>query len=587
MSGPRRENMEQEQYELYTQLVDRRACDEILSPEELEFCRTFEQRYPRACVELASYAELAKLNAVPDASSRALVDRALAQIEAEDAMRAFDEVKLLRRSRTPSWPALVAVAAFALGAAYALLNQVTQKQEFPGANAPPLARAELVYASGIVKVSGASGAAGRTLLSEGCVIETENGGACVLIDADINVCLASNSRMRLTAITSPARRVELEAGRLATRLSEQPEGMSLTIAAGGVGSTAVGTAFSVERAADQSVVTTVLNGKVRVGQLDTSDSPHKGAVRNSSTSAVVNAHERAVTLPVQRDGTVVRPAVTAVRRTEEAPSWALLGPTVLWHDPVAATLEVHGEPAGAEAWLDDQWLGFAPISTLIPVGEHLLTVRKDNRELLTRELNVYAGDTQDVRYDSVDQLRGARDARDLNDDDKPVPHAARRLRNRGESNRAVHANRREEVEEESAALSGSDLWRKARQAVRAGQYRQAAELYERLIDSRSSYSANTVTDEDAHTTLVLLGQLRLNQLHDPKGALSALDAYLKTGGALAVEARAARIEALRVLQRFDEEASAIEEFLRKHPRSFEGKALRARLAVLRPAALAP
>jgi len=83
---------------------------------------------------------------------------------------------------------------------------------------------------------------------------------------------------------------------------------------------------------------------------------------------------------------------------------------------------------------------------------------------------------------------------------------------------------------------------------------------------------------------VLLGQLRLNQLNDPKGALAPLNAYLKRGGPLSVEARVARIEALRRLQRTQEEATAIVEFLRLHPRSFEVQRLQARLSTLRPTA---
>jgi hypothetical protein len=84
--------------------------------------------------------------------------------------------------------------------------------------------------------------------------------------------------------------------------------------------------------------------------------------------------------------------------------------------------------------------------------------------------------------------------------------------------------------------------------------------------------------------MVLLGQLRLNQLNDPKGALSPLGTYLKRGGPLAVEARVARIEALRRLNRASEETAAIEEFLRLHPRSFEVKRLQARLDALRSSA---
>ena len=598
------------EYERYLVLADREACDEPLCPDERAFCRAFELRHaPRrlgqsgeiatgpdsqpylpANHELAMYAELADVNRAPDAASRLLVDRALARLDAEEAARKSDElneIDMLRRSRRPGWAAWVTVAGFALGALYAVLDR-TGGAGLIGASAP-IARAELVYASGSVKVSYANGAAGRTLLAAGSVIETQTGGACVLIDNDINVCLAPKSRMRLTNIAGPARVIDLEVGKLATRLSTQPEGMSLSIMAGGVASTAVGTAFSVERveendAADggdaKSIVTTVLNGKVRVGRASAVSE------RNPSDSVIVNAHERSVS---NTHGPAARPSVTSVRRTEEAPSWALLGPTVLWHDPVAATLEVHGEPAGAEAWLDDQWLGSTPVSSLIPVGEHRLTVRKDDRELLSRDLYVHAGDAHDIRYQGSQpaptaQLRTRQDDRDDRDDkddkdDKPAGvHPRRnRLRDRSHAHTTQGAEADPDQEAERAEPeSGAELLREARQAMRSGQFRGAAFVYEKLIEVH-------VGSEEAMAAMVALGQLRLHQLGDPRGALKPLEAYLRHGGALEEVARVARIDALQKLRNDNSERTAIEEFLRLHPRSFETKRLRARLDTLRHA----
>jgi hypothetical protein len=577
-------------FERYLDLADREACDERLSAEELAFCRAFERKHPEACPEVKVYADLAQLNAAPDVASRALVDRTLAQLEAEDADRALaevEDVKLLRRRRVPGFVLAVAAAAFALGSGYALIQRTPGTMgagRATGVN--PLARAELVYTSGTVKISDANGStAGRTLLAEGSTIETESGAACVLIDSDINVCLAPQSRMRLRAIANVARVVDLEVGKLATRLATQPEGMSLSIVAAGVASTAIGTAYSVERHDDNqdgqtTVTTTVLNGRVRVGR--------------ESDVVVVSAHERAVTQSRGQNQKSAKPVVTTVSRTEEAPSWALLGPTVLWHDPVAATLEVHGQPGGAEAWLDDQWLGITPVSSLIPAGEHRLSVRKHNREIMARDLYVHAGDTQSIGY-AVEQPAAARtttseygstNAYDEREDVRSTGHSPRRgarVRELREHNRTYRAAREpeepavvQEVETDAEPVGGLGL-RQARQAVRAGQFRAAAAIYEQLAEGGASA-------EEASTAMVLLGQLRLNQLGDPKGALAPLNAYLKRGGPIAVEARAARIEALKRLSRTTEEQAAIEEFLRLHPRSFEVNRLQARLEALRTSA---
>jgi hypothetical protein len=568
-------------FERYLELADREACDEPLSAEELAFCRAFERKHPEACPELKVYADLSQLNAAPDAASRALVDSTLAQIEAEDAERASEDVKRLRGRRgVPGFVMVVAAAAFALGSGYALLQRAPNAGLLRAATGAanggnPLARAELVYTSGSVKISDANGAAGRTLLSEGSTVETQSGAACVLIDSDINVCLAAQSRMRLRAIAGPARIVDLEVGKLATRLSTQPEGMSLSIVAAGVASTAVGTAYSVERKDGQNgqteVTTIVLNGKVRVGR--------------EAEVVVVSAHERAVS---QAHGRAVKPTVTSVSRTEEAPSWALLGPTVLWHDPVAATLEVQGQPVGAEAWLDDQWLGVTPVSSLIPAGEHRLSVRKSNRELMGRDLYVHAGDTQSIGYAEeqvpvAQPLESATNTYYDRDDVRSSNHSPRRGARVREHSRSYRAAREadepvvvQEAEVEAEPSGGLGL-RQARQAVRAGQFRAAAAIYEQLAEGGAG-------SEEASTAMVLLGQLRLNQLADPKGALAPLNAYLKRGGPIAVEARAAKIEALRRLNRTGEEMAAIEEFLRLHPRNFEVNKLQARLEALRAAA---
>ena len=133
------------------------------------------------------------------------------------------------------------------------------------------------------------------------------------------------------------------------------------------------------------------------------------------------------------------------------------------------------------------------------------------------------------------------------------------------------------VVEAGDAVDGADLLRQARQSMRLGQFQTAAELYEKLIE-RSSES------NEAHTALVALGQLRLNQLNDPSGAIEPLDAYLQTGGSIEAEARVARIEALHELKRAGDEAVAIKEFLHHHPRSFETKRLRARLDELHASA---
>ena len=80
----------------------------------------------------------------------------------------------------------------------------------------------------------------------------------------------------------------------------------------------------------------------------------------------------------------------------------------------------------------------------------------------------------------------------------------------------------------------------------------------------------------------LHGQLLLEQLGEPRRALTMFDRYLAAdrSGALTEEARLGRAQAWRVLGRADEERSAWRELVREHPGSVHVAAARKRLAAL-------
>lgn len=542
-------------------LMDRSALGEPLGPEDAAFCERHAASHPECAREQAVYAELALLDASPNAESRTLVDAALARMEAEDAERSVAEAVTFRKRRVPVF-GLVASALSAAAAGLLFVGAPASPAEradgdLRGPQPARPSRTELVYASGAVRVSGKPASLGRTLLEEGNVIETELGTACVLIDPDINVCLSEHTVLRLSQLDAKARKLDLLRGKTATRLATQPEGMSLSIAAGDVLSTAVGTAFSVERAADGGVITTVLNGKVRVGR--------------DHDTRIVTAHERAVVTAVTRGV----PVLTTVSRSEEAPSWALLGPTALWHDPISASLDLRGEPEHAEAYLDGQRIGIAPLSTLVPVGTHRLVVRAGDTVLLERELHMNAGETQLVAYRPpavAEPSPGPAATKTVAlRHEKPVEAAQ-------ESAKALTAEELGLRDDAPSAVAErpADLLAQARRLMREGRYAEAEQSYEAIGRAFPG-------SEEAHAVLVSLGQLELVQLGAPQRALSRFDAYLARGGALSEEARAARILTLRKLGREREEASAIREFLAKHPRSFETAQMRARLLTLETA----
>ncbi|HEY2733928.1 MAG TPA: hypothetical protein VGI70_08085, partial [Polyangiales bacterium] len=75
------------EYERWVELVDRQACDQTLSADEIEFCRSFQKKHVLCEAELAAYGELSDFHGAPNESSRGLVERTLQRLEAEDAER--------------------------------------------------------------------------------------------------------------------------------------------------------------------------------------------------------------------------------------------------------------------------------------------------------------------------------------------------------------------------------------------------------------------------------------------------------------------------------------------------------------------
>lgn len=111
-----------------------------------------------------------------------------------------------------------------------------------------------------------------------------------------------------------------------------------------------------------------------------------------------------------------------------------------------------------------------------------------------------------------------------------------------------------------------------REALLRGQPREAASLYAELIRIHPRSA-------EARAATVALAEIDLHRLGRPKAAERLFREYLKGRGddALALEARAGRIQALAQLGRTREEAAAIRDYLRHHANSGNAEALRQRL----------
>lgn len=544
------DNESRREYERWTDLVDRQAAGEQLSSEQVEFCERFGSEHPSCVRETEFLQELALLDVPPSPESRALVDAVLARISAEGMTerptsdRAADSNRQ-RAARVPRviWLGGAAAAAAAVALAFVFVPREPVLKRSATVVPTPSTRIELVYAAGEVKVDGVPVRGSSVLLGAGSAISVGHGSACVAMDPGIDVCAGENTSFRLSDVRSAWRRIDLYAGKLAVQLIPQPEGFHLSIVADGVWSTAVGTAFTVERSATEGVETTVLQGKVRVG----SDRRHE---------QIVTAHQRA-----RVNGGAS--TLSGVSRSDESPEWALLGPAKLWTDPVSATLELRGLPPSAAIWLDGQSIGPAPLSTLIPAGSHRLQALDGAKTIGTREFVAEVGQLTVLSFDAPMPERA------------PTPTLAPQAAHATRVNAAVPLVDAPTPAPASVSVSATTMLGEARRLMRAGQFRETAAQYEAL---RVAYPASP----EAQAVLVSLAELQIDRFEQPSAALLNVARYLSgENTALAEEALKVRIRALRMLGDRAQEAEAIDEFLSAHPRSFQSAGLARRLAEIR------
>lgn len=525
----------------YAALSDRLALGERLAPDEHAFLERMQQRDDACRLEEELLASLGDLDAPPSEATRALVEAALAGVNGTAAtVHSIEERKVRRADRSPRrW---VVIASSLAVAAAALLVVVRARDGKRGAEVD--SRIELVYLAGRVSVGGVPVHSSSRLLREGDVLTVDKGGACIAMDPEIDVCATAGTRLRLTNNSTAARRLDLLQGKVAVQLAPLPEGQRLSIVSEGVWSTAIGTAFTVQRDEDLGVRTTVLNGKVRVGE-------------NDAKSKVVAAHQRA---RVGKSGGARTTEVVAISRSEESPEWAMLGPTKLWNAAVAATLEVSGAPSGAYVTLDGQAIGVAPLSTLVPVGIHRVEVRVGNESMWSRQVALSAGEREKVSLEGVALTKPEPVPAEV-ETAEPVVQARAKAPTRSAAKSA-------------AKLTSGDLLREARTLLRDGERDAAAAKYGKLVREYPSSA-------EARSGMLSLAELQLEHLGDAGAALELADRYLAGGaGTLAPEARETRVRALRSLGRRSEERAAIAEFLKAHPDSLRAPSLRERLEQL-------
>jgi hypothetical protein len=509
----------------WNELQARWAAGEPLSPEEererLDGAHTGEL----AARELAMFEVLRASAEGVEELPRGLVDKVLTAVGARPRLfllgpgerpPATERAPKLRRAAVAA--AIVVPLAAAAATALVLRERPEPAPSDPVARLtpPPLARSELVLASGEVTAPGDARVGGRPLAA-GDSVSTGNGRACLGIDPGIDVCLGGDSEVVVDSLRADDIRIRIERGTALAALDKREAGHTFALTAGNIAVKARGTVFAVERQAADRLDVVVMEGAVEVSQ-------------SAEPEAIVSAHSR---LTVRRGSE--RGAAEAIGRGEEARFWALLAARGLWAKPELGVLEVRTGDPGLEIAVDREAPLTLPFHAFVPAGRRSLSLRTATGDELTSSVDVVAGETLVV------------DPRDL-------------------------LARRALLDEAAAVPSAASLLSRARNELAAGNARAALGVYERL---RATYP----TSPEARTVLVTIGKLELD-LKQPARALKSFDAYLAAPGPLAPEALAGRIRALRALGRTADERRAIETYLSRHPDGFESPLLRQRLEVL-------
>ncbi len=525
-------------YATWQDLFDRRERGEPLSPEEVAELERLSEASPEARHELEVRRQLEEFDFQLPGDSRTVVEGALAAVSSLDKVvplrPGFAEQATSAAPRDPGGRhglgaarrRIMAGVLVAAGvASAAVLAATLWPAERPPSKAPVVAKrqpraVELTFTSGEVSVDGRERAVSPEALAPNSKLAVGEGRACIALDAQTDVCLSEHSSIQLDALEPGPRTVRLVEGRVAASLGRHPREERFSIVSSDTTATALGTAFAVEIREGGARAVTVLHGTVEVTEGDS-------ASERVGPSEQVTARGRTLS------------EVRSVTRSEQARHWALLEPRALWKKRDVGILHLASTPV-ALATVDGVALGEAPLSVVLSSGEHRLRLEREGFDTLDKTVRLLPGDQTKLDLELSEGL-----AKAVSSSPSSSPPGAR----------------------------AEDLLREARALVGQGRFSDAANKYRRL---RASYPRST----ESHTVLVALGQLELDRLGQPARAFGSFNAYLTAPGALSQEARYGKIRASKALGNTAAERAAIEEYLKRHPRSMEAASLKRRLAEL-------
>ncbi len=483
-----KDNATQNECAKWAALTDARALGEPLVAEQTAFVDAHVQNCSACRAEAQAYQHL----------ERFLDDRS-SLIEAP----ASRPVEL-----NPAWRRWAALAAGLL--VFFVAGALLWPRPAPVVSTVPTAAAQVTLASHLL-VNGVKASAG-TRLHVGDNVSAPS-AACLLVEPAVNVCLAAGSMVQVEDLTLSHRRLRLVSGRVKSDLMPQPPGTSFGIVTRDGESVAVGTSFevSVEPGSAESV-TRVLHGVVAV-------------VSKSGSLQKVLAHQRLALSSGQVE------AMSAAEETLASPG--VDGVEIGGAGAPVATqvIDFDSEPAGASVVVDGRAVGLTPVSVLLPLGSHSLTVSRAGSVSAQQTLLV-TDEKLPVIHLTMTQALDASAA-----DFEPTARAAPR-----------------------AMVTAEALLLEAKIALGQRNFGRAVEAFERL-ESQYPNSSEMRAGLLAHATLQLETQ------NDPASALKLFRRYENAGGALHEQALYGEIRALRALEMTAELETALRSFRLAFPDS--------------------
>jgi hypothetical protein len=372
---------------------NRWAAGEALSVEEERRRKQGSLEDPLAVRELALFAELSgRLEQKDDmasnvaltlAGARGVKLRVLGPDSVDVPPRAVLTKRRIALGASVGVVALAATVAVLVGRREAPASPpiaVVAKQA-PAAAPATVSRSELVFASGDVRVRGASAVVGKQTLVAGTEVATARGRACLTIDPAVDVCLDAESSVMLEDLAETSVRVRITRGTAVAALAPRKPGHRFALVGGDVLATAHGTVFALELEPGGARVT-VVEGSVAVG-------------RASEKPRVVGAHSSLGVGSQLED-------IAAVGRSDEARLHALLAPRELWQGGNLGVLEIAEARSGERAVIDEHGPFELPLRLFVATGRHRVGLRAEQRPEAAVDVDVDAGAARRVSAAEID-----------------------------------------------------------------------------------------------------------------------------------------------------------------------------------------